>query len=953
MKKLYFLALLLGICYQVQAVTVTIYASAAPGSYITGTSTTSARTDGNMVSGAGTSGWAVFDLSTIPAGSTVSSAVIGVYCSAYGGSGAASGWNTTGYSGDLSGIVSTTTLNTAITLSPTLATTSYGTGVGNQVIPTTAATQTFIEANAGGFASIGFNSGGTRIYTLIGESGGGGSSTTAANHVPYITIDYCPPPTGVTASAAPNPVCEGDNLILTGTESGSASYSWSGPGGYTSTLLSPTLTAGIASEGVYTLTAVAVCGTFSATAVATSAYVTVNPLPAAISGASSVCEGLAVTLSSSPSTGNWTSSDGAVATVGLTSGVVSGIAAGPVTITYTLGTGCYVTHAMTVNADPDVIAGPSAVCDNGSITLTNTVTGGLWSTTSSDISVGSLSGVVSGAAAGTATVTYTTGGCTPVTHDVTINPSPAPIGGPSQVCEGSTITLTETSTGGAWSSGSVTTALVGTSGVVTGVTAGTANIFYTFGATGCRTAQPVTVNALPSAITGPSTVCILENITLSDGTPGGTFSTLSSNAGVTAGGIVNGVTAGTAVITYTLGTTGCAITTIITVNPLPAGISVSGSLEFCEGSTVSLSDSDPGGAWSSSDVTLATVGTTGVVTGVAAGSPDITYTLATGCSAVVQVTVDPLPTSVITPLGSTTFCTGLSVVLDATAGGISYQWNNASGPIAGETNSSYTASASGSYTVDITNGFGCTGTSAAVVVTAGIAATIDYTTALNFCIGDSVTLTADAGGASGTISYQWMKDGVNIGGATLVSFRAGASGVYTASVTVSGGSGACTVVTSPVNVVVNNLPTPVISKSGGSLTVGSTYAVYQWFINSTAISGATNRTYVPYANGIYRVRVSDAVGCSGYSNAIQIAGVGVEMVTKDVISVFPNPAADVVFIEAQQPVRAVLAGLEGRIITDVNDAKSISISHLAQGIYILKLYDGSGELLEVKKIVKE
>ncbi len=960
MKKLYFLALFCCIGFVASAqVTTTIWATSATA-FKTGRSTSTLRTDGDLIVGNATPsrGYAVFDLSSIPAGALINDVRIGVWCTSFAGAGVAAGWTTYGYAGDLSTFVTAATLFPPMVSGPILTTETYGTTPGaNVVLASTPASTAFIGANAGSLVSICFTGGAPRTYTFTGRTGIGAvpADTSAVTHAPFITITYCLTPSAVTATAGPNPVCAGSTLSLTGTGgAGATNYLWEGPGGYTSTALSPTLTAAIATDGVYTLTAINACGTYSATATATTAAVTVNASPAAITGSSALCEGLGASLSNATPSGSWTSSDGSVATVGLGTGVVVAVAAGTATISYTLASGCYATHSLTVNATPDVITGPTVVCENATITLSNAISGGAWTSSSPNVSVAALTGVVTGVTAGTATITYQTAGCTAVTYDVTINPAPAPIGGPSEVCVAGTITLTDATPGGTWSSSAITTALVSSGGVVTGVSAGTVNIIYTLtSTTGCQAIKVVTVQALPAPITGPGGVCNGQNILLSDATVGGTFGSASPIVSVTGGGVVSGLSAGVATITYTILSTGCYVTTPVTVSPLPAAI-IAATTEFCENTSITLTAPDPGGTWTSADVTTATVGSSsGIVTGVGGGMTNITYTLPTTCWAVAAVTINPAPVSVITPASATTFCAGESVILDATPGGVTYQWDNGSGPIAGATDISYTASTSGSYTVDITNGFGCVGTSAPVVVSAGIIAVIDYTDPLNFCIGGSIGLTANPGSATGTISYKWLKDGVDIPGAVFSTHTASVTGVYTASVTVFGGSGSCTVTTPPVTVTVNNLPTPTISFTGTSLVTAGSYASYQWFINSSAIIGATNSSYMPFANGIYRVRTGDAIGCSGYSNAVQISRVGVAGINKVDVKIYPNPATDVVYIGAGAPVRAVVTSIEGKVMLDKNMVQQINVSNLSAGMYIIKLYDEEGEMIMVQKLIKE
>jgi hypothetical protein len=123
--------------------------------------------------------------------------------------------------------------------------------------------------------------------------------------------------------------------------------------------------------------------------------------------------------------------------------------------------------------------------------------------------------LITAVAAGTATITYTvagTGGCsdatTTRTATVTAPPSAGTLSGTQGVCVGLTTTFSSTANGGTWSSSNTSVATVSTSGVITGVAAGTATITYTVaGNGGCADAvvtRTVTVNALPVAgnITG-------------------------------------------------------------------------------------------------------------------------------------------------------------------------------------------------------------------------------------------------------------------------------------------------------------------------------------------------------------------------------------------------------------------------------------------------------------------
>lgn len=83
-------------------------------------------------------------------------------------------------------------------------------------------------------------------------------------------------PSGVSAVATPNPVCQGQTLNLQGSGTNVTSWNWSGPNGFTSNLQNPSISNITASgSGIYTLTATNACGS----TMVTTASVSVNSPP--------------------------------------------------------------------------------------------------------------------------------------------------------------------------------------------------------------------------------------------------------------------------------------------------------------------------------------------------------------------------------------------------------------------------------------------------------------------------------------------------------------------------------------------------------------------------------------------------------------------------------------------------------------------------------------------------
>lgn len=793
----------------------------------------------------------------------------------------------------------------------------------------------------------------TITFKLYGWGGTNTAGTLRINDGTAMAASFATP---VTATASSNsPICAGTTLELYGGATGGIptyNYSWSGPGSFTSTDQNPVILSPLSSaSGVYTLTVTDMLECSNSVSPATTT-VTVNSAPSAITGVLSVCPMLTTTLSSTTMGGTWSVSDVSIATVGATTGVVTGVASGTTTITYQLGSLCFTTAVVTVNVPPDPISGSSSVCQGLSITLSDATVGGTW--LSGNVAVATVvsgTGVVTGVSNGTSVITYTgPTGCI-ATKTVTVYPFPAAIGGTASVCVGSTTTLTNTSGGGTWSSSDAMTASVdAATGVVTGVTAGTATITYMLGG-GCSVYQVVTVNPLPDVITGTLQVCVNSSVSLFNSAPGGTWSSANTTiatvvagtgvlTGVTAGtvritytlptgclstaiitvnplpnaitgpaavcvgatvnlattstggtwsstntavatitsggGVVSGLASGTTTISYTFTSTGCAITRVETVNPLPT--TISGSSVVCPGLTITLSSTPAGGAWTSSNTAIATVTSgTGIVTGVAAGTVNITYTLPTTCLTVKTITVNPAPPASISPLGDTTFCPGDFVVLTANTGvGLTYAWFRGATAITGATGNTYVAYASGSYRIRVTNSLGCPWFSVPMTVlsdTVNASITVPGGTTTS-CASSPVLLSASP--ATGH-SYQWIMGTTPIPGATDNTYSADVTGSYAVQVINATG---CSDTSGYIAVTILPSPATAVTASGsltfcqgGSVVltgaIGSGYT-YQWYNATGIIAGATSASYTASVSGTYHVDITNTYGCLISSSLVNV-----------------------------------------------------------------------------------
>lgn len=699
---------------------------------------------------------------------------------------------------------------------------------------------------------------GTGVVTGVAAGTANITYTTATGCNSVLTFTVNPLPDAITGDFI---ICVGNTTPLSSTSTGGV---WS--------QASPGVISIDAATGVVTALAVGT-GTVSytlPTGCFVTAVVTVNATPAAITGIAPICPAATATVTHPVSGGTWSTSDATVATVGGATGVVTGVSAtgGTATITYTLPTsGCITTTVVTVLPLPAAITGSLSVCVGATTTLASATPGVAWSSSTLPVAtVGAATGIVSGVSAGTSIITCTGTNTCFRTAVVTVNPNPGAITGTATVCVASTTNLSATPAGGAWTSSNGAIATVA-GGVVAGVAAGTATITYNIG--GCISTRVVTVNPLPAIIAGPASVCLGLTATLTSGPAGGTWSSSNTTvATVVAGtGVVTGAAAGTTNISYSLAT-GCFRTRTFTVNPLPAAIG--GATVVCPASTITLTNTSAGGAWTSSTPAVATVAAgTGVVTGVAGGTSTITYTLATGCIATTVVTVIASPVAAITPIGDTVLCPGDFVTLTSSAAvGATYQWFNGGVLIPGITTPTYTTSTPGSYQVRVSIAAGCTTLSTAMSVTV-VPATATITVpggSTSVCAGTPVVLNANTGTG---LSYQWELAGAPIAGATTSTFTATASGSYAVRVTNAAG---CWALSAPVVVSVTAAPSSVVSVSGplsvcagGSVTISAVAApgnTYQWFDAAGPIAGATSVAYTATISGDYYVQVTNAAGCA-------------------------------------------------------------------------------------------
>ena len=467
----------------------------------------------------------------------------------------------------------------------------------------------------------------------------------------------------VLAIAGANSLCVGSQVAYT---NGVTGGTWSSNNVGIATVAQNGVITGVAAGTAtisYTITNAAGCSS------TVTKVVTVNALPTVAvvaNGALTFCQGGSVTLTASGGTSYaWSNST-------ITTPAITITTSGTYTVTATNANGCFATSAPVV---VNVLALPNAaIASTGSniclgSTTTLTASGGVsyaWSNGAQTAST-----TVNNSNTYTVTVTGANGCTATASNVVTVNANPAVVvtaSAPLTFCQGGSVTLN--ATGAAtyiWSNGTL-----GSSNVIT-----QSGTYYAQGtnAAGCTSNSAVfTVTVLPTpvvaALTGSNTVCEASTINLSSATPGGVWATSNSFiANVDNAGVITGMNAGTAVITYTLSNGACnaSVSASVTVLNSPATpvITAGGPTTVCPNETVQLFSSNaPNYQWNSGPQTNNILVTQ-------SGSYTVTVVGANGCAVtslpmtvtigddVAPIIVAPINVNVNPNLG----CTAVGVAL--------------------------------------------------------------------------------------------------------------------------------------------------------------------------------------------------------------------------------------------------------------------------------------------------
>ncbi|MBW0178476.1 gliding motility-associated C-terminal domain-containing protein [Sediminibacterium sp.] len=729
------------------------------------------------------------------------------------------------------------------------------------------------------------------------------------------TVTVKPIPATPTASTT-GPVCEGGTIQLSTPLVSGASYNWSGPSTFSSSLREPQIpNAANGNGGTYSVS-ITVDACVSATG---SVIQTIKSTPAApvVSNSSPVCVGENIQLNTPIVLGasyQWTGPNGFTNTAQEPLINNAGFAnAGNYSLAITVDgcTGPSASTAVVVNPLPQAVAisstGPVCISDQLRVTAdalpsaTYYWTGpGGFVSTDREFIIPSMTNTTTG----TYQVVVSVAGCPSLANsvDATLKPTPsAPNIDPvSPVCENGTLILNAALVTGASYSWSGPSGFVSNtqSPAITSITTAMAGTYaVNIVVDGCRSANNnvnVVVNPLPAApvLSTGGAACVGNNLQLNAATVSGAsynwfgpsgFSSTNQNPVVSNVSLANG-----GIYTASVSVNGCAgptATVTAVVNPLPGPVAINSSGPVCVAEPLSVSAAQVASAsyaWTGPNgfvstnrefvipsMSSVTVGTYQLIVSVAgcSGSPNL-----------VNATLKPTPSApAIDPVSPV--CENGTLVLNAAlVTGATYSW---SGPLGFTSNTqspaitSVTTAMTGTYAVNIiVDGCRSANNNVNVLVNPLPAAPV-LSSGGAVCVGN--TLQLNAATVSGA-SYNWSGPAgfsSAIQNPVIPNTSLTNAGTYTAFIRVNGCAGPVSTVTA----IVNPLPGPVNINTSGAVCEGRplqltadsvTAGVYSW----SGPNGFTaNTRTVAFASmnnltaGVYQVAVAVA-GCPGTANTI-------------------------------------------------------------------------------------
>jgi len=149
--------------------------------------------------------------------------------------------------------------------------------------------------------------------------------------------------------------------------------------------------------------------------------------------------------------------------------------------------------------------------------------------------------------------------------------------------------------------------------------------------------------------------------------------------------------------------------------------------------------------------------------------------------------------------------------------------------------------------------------------------------------------------------------------------------------------------------------------AGSSITLSESAPGGSWSSSNASVATVSGGAVAGVAAGAVTISYSVTNSCGTRSATYTVTVVSTDLCNTMVnnangnsseINVYPNPATATLSIDAPVKVNVRVLSIDGKVLIEQKDATIIDVTGIADGMYLVMIYDEAGQLLKTTKFAK-
>lgn len=232
---------------------------------------------------------------------------------------------------------------------------------------------------------------------------------------------------------------------------------------------------------------------------------------------------------------------------------------------------------------------------------------------------------------------------------------------------------------------------------------------------------------------------------------------------------------------------------------------------------------------------------------------------------------------------------------------------------------------------------------------------VDAPASVSLCTGEYLSALYESN------SYAWYVDGVMVPNSDSIAIEITASGMYELVTQIADST--AYIRSESINVTLLNSPSVSITPQDTLICEGDTVALMasmggtsQWFMDGSAIAGATSNIYMATMPGSYNMQKTNTNGCSdtadvaatiGFLPADSCNATGISTVNDRAVTLFPNPTSGILEVSSQGKIHnIVVRDIAGKVVIrqyeNGTQLTRVDLLSLQSGMYLIEVSSESG-----------